>query len=186
MDISSLGITNTDSTPNRPMTLEQLNRLSQFESQTLFEQCCTASRWVELMVQSAPYASIEQLKACAEAHWETMVTDDYLQAFDGHPKIGDPASLKAKYAATHATASDEQSSVNHASDETINELAHYNELYEQKFGFIFIVCATGKSADEMLDLVKARIHNPADEEILIAAGEQLKILLIRIDKQIAA
>jgi len=118
----------------------------------------------------------------AETHWSKMNREDYMEAFDGHPKIGDPASLKKKYAATLSLADHEQSSVKLASDETIRQLARFNRRYEEKFGYIFIVCATGKSAEEMLALVKRRIHNDADNEIEIAAREQLKILLIRVEK----
>ncbi|NKB77790.1 MAG: 2-oxo-4-hydroxy-4-carboxy-5-ureidoimidazoline decarboxylase [Gammaproteobacteria bacterium] len=164
------------------MNLNELNSLDRKQRLTLFEKCCSASRWFTLMTESAPYQSIEQLTQAAKAHWSLMDDSDYLEAFDGHPKIGDPASLKAKYAATHATASNEQSLVKHASDQTISELADFNHRYEERFGYIFIVCATGKTADEMLNLVKERIHNPPEQEIKIAAEEQLKILLIRIEK----
>ena len=134
------------------------------------------------MAHSLGFSSMEQIHETATRHWETMEEADFLEAFDGHPKIGDPASLKAKYAKTHSMASNEQSSVEEASDETISALAQMNSDYEARFGFIFIVCATGKSADEMLALVRERIHNDPKEEIHIAANEQLKILHIRIDK----
>ena len=164
------------------MNIDQLNSLNNDECIEQFTHCCAAHRWVDKMSNARPFSSVQQVKDQAISHWGTMVEADYLEAFDGHPKIGDPASLKAKYASTHAMASNEQSSVNQASDQTIAELAQFNADYESRFGFIFIVCATGKSADEMLGLIKQRIHNTPEQEIRIAAEEQLKILLIRIDK----
>ncbi len=128
-----------------------------------------------------PFADRATLQAEAEQVWQSLREADYLQAFDGHPKIGDPDSLKKKYAATHGMASQEQSGVKNASDDVIQQLAQYNDDYEIKFGFIFIVCASGKSAIEMLDLIKARLPNSRAEEIANAAGEQQKITAIRLN-----
>ncbi|NKB62378.1 MAG: 2-oxo-4-hydroxy-4-carboxy-5-ureidoimidazoline decarboxylase [Gammaproteobacteria bacterium] len=167
------------------MNLDELNNLEEKELVDIFEQCCSARRWFKLMATSTPFQSTRHLEDTARLHWSVMEQRDHLEAFDGHPKIGDPASLKAKYAATHSMASNEQSLVEQASDKTIVELADFNQRYEDKFGYIFIVCATGKTAEEMLALVKTRLHNPPEQEIQIAAGEQLKILLIRIQKLLA-
>ena len=109
-----------------------------------------------------------------------MAFPDYMEAFDGHPKIGDPDSLRSKYQNTHSLARSEQASVAQATDDTIEQLAIFNKKYEQKFGYIFIVCATGKSAMEMLSLVKQRLHNTPEKELVIAADEQEKIMLLRI------
>ena len=109
-----------------------------------------------------------------------MEKPDFMEAFDGHPKIGDPESLADKYRNTHALASDEQSSVEVASEEVIHKLAIANQQYKQKFGYIFIICATGKTADQMLDLINRRIYNDPESELAIAATEQQKITAIRI------
>ncbi len=114
-----------------------------------------------------------------------MAVSDYMQAFDGHPKIGDPESLKEKYRGTHAMATDEQSAVKLATDQVLAELAQYNARYEKKFGYIFIVCATGKSAAEMLALIRSRIKNAPAEELNHAAREQAKITAVRISKLFA-
>jgi OHCU decarboxylase len=91
-------------------------------------------------------------------------------------------SLKAKYAATGHLAAAEQAGVSDASDAVITRLAAGNAAYEQRFGFIFIVCATGKTAAEMLALLEERLDNDRDTELAIAAEEQLKILMIRLEK----
>ena len=164
------------------MELAKLNELSHADATTAFMQCCTASEWVEQLVQARPFATADALREKADAIWSTLAEKDFLEAFDGHPKIGDVGSLKAKYANTKALASGEQSSVNEASDEVINALAAGNTAYEEKFGFIFIVCATGKSAARMLALLEARLPNDRDTELKNAAEEQRKIYHIRLEK----
>lgn len=108
--------------------------------------------------------------------------EDWLQAFDAHPKIGDVTSLKKKYANTHSLASGEQSATAAADESVLQRLKNGNDAYADKFGFIFIVCATGKSADEMLALLEARLPNTRAQEIENAAREQAKITHIRLDK----
>ena len=113
-----------------------------------------------------------------------MTEADYLQAFEGHPKIGDITSLKAKYANTKELASGEQSAVDEASDEVLERLAQGNDTYQEKFGFIFLVCATGKSAAEMLALLEMRLPNDRATELINAAEEQRKIFHIRLGKML--
>ena len=105
-----------------------------------------------------------------------------MEAFAHHPKIGDLDSLKKKFASTSLWAAGEQSGVENPENQTITKLATKNEAYENKFGYIFIVCATGKSAEEMLLLLKERLKNNFEEEIAIAMNEQMKITRIRLEK----
>tara|TARA_R110002167_G_scaffold9744_5_gene45111 strand:+ start:9946 stop:10458 length:513 start_codon:yes stop_codon:yes gene_type:complete len=164
------------------MTLEQLNQLPADEAATAFAQCCVSQRWIQQMVAARPFLSAEQLQQQAENFWQALAEADYLEAFEGHPKIGDVSSLQQKYASTKALAAGEQSSVNAANDAIINALAEGNQSYEQRYGFIFIVCATGKSAAEMLALLQARLSNNRATEVQNAADEQAKITRIRINK----
>ena len=166
------------------MKLQNLNKLNASRTAQILEQCCTASSWVRKIVEGRPYASLEALKLKAINIWATMQNDDLLEAFAGHPKIGDLSSLKKKFHNTLASASKEQSGVAAASEPVLEELAKYNADYEKKFGFIFIVFASGKSAQEMLDIIKDRIHNDFATEIWIAADEQLKITLLRLERLI--
>lgn len=109
--------------------------------------------------------------------WYTQCNKkDWLESFTHHPEIGDVKSLAEKFAGK------EQAGVAAASKETIEALAKANRDYKKKFGFIFIVCATGKTADEMLCLLQNRLKNTIDEEINIAMGEQHKITLLRFQK----
>lgn len=125
---------------------------------------------------------MEELKEISDILWEQTTESDWMEAFSHHPKIGDVKSLEKKFASTAAWASGEQASVNEASQEVIQKLAKGNEDYEKKFGFIFIVCATGKSAPEMLELLEIRLPHEREKELRIAANEQNKITHIRLDK----
>lgn len=164
------------------MNLDQLNGLGQEAAGELFRSCCTAERWIEAMVAARPFADEDSLLLTASEIWATMEEPDLLQAFEGHPKIGDVSSLRKKYQNTAALAAGEQASVQQASEDTLERLAQGNEVYEQRFGFIFIVCASGKSAAEMLALLEARVDNSRERELVNAAAEQEKITAIRLRK----
>ena len=164
------------------MDLQQINNLDLDKAHHLFMQCCTSERWVEKMVADRPYIDTNSLRQTADRHWDQMAEDDYLQAFEGHPKIGDITSLKAKYANTKELASDEQAGIKQAYDQLMIDLAEDNRAYEEKYGFIFIVCATGKSAEEMLNLLRVRLKNTRHRELEIASEEQRKIFHLRLEK----
>ena len=164
------------------MTLESLNTLLPDAAREEFLKCCHSSNWAEQMVNGRPFADVEQLLRFAEETWEACSEVDGLEAFLGHPKIGDIKSLARKYAATEGWSEGEQSGVEGANMEVLKGLAEGNRKYEEKFGFIFIVCATGKSAAEMLALLEARLPNDRETEVRIAMGEQNKITLIRLKK----
>ncbi len=164
------------------MDLQSLNTLPIDQANHLFMQCCTSERWIEEMVANRPFADIHSLRETADHIWNHLTEKDYLQAFEGHPKIGDVGSLKAKYANTKELASGEQSGANCATDELIAKLADSNSEYEEKYGFIFIVCATGKSAKEMLALLQDRLNNDRRKELEIASKEQRKIFHLRLEK----
>ncbi len=162
--------------------IEQLNNMSMRDAYDWFMQTCTATRWCQLMSQSRPYGSIEQLIECAKQQWSKMQSTDYLEAFDGHPMIGDINSLREKYAATKALAGNEQSGTAVASDAVLKALQKANADYLDKHGFIFIICASGLSAETMLTALNDRVVNTTSDEEINAAKEQLKITLLRINK----
>lgn len=167
------------------MTIHQFNKLSaSVQKQELFK-CCGCTSWSEELVNNLPFQSVEELKKKSDQTWFSLTEKDWLDAFTHHPKIGDIQSLEKKFVSTKQWASGEQAGVNIAKQNILEELKKGNEDYEKKFGFIFIVCATGKSAEEMLDLLKQRLNNTPEEEIKIASGEQNKITHIRIDKLFA-
>ncbi|GAA5143991.1 2-oxo-4-hydroxy-4-carboxy-5-ureidoimidazoline decarboxylase [Thalassotalea piscium] len=164
------------------MNLHILNSATKEQATHSFMQCCTSSAWVEAMVAGRPYADRDSVIKQASTVWENLAEVDYLEAFEGHPQIGNVDTLRAKYANTKELASGEQSAVNDASEQVLINLAKGNANYLAKFGFIFIVCATGKSAAEMLALLDARLPNDKAIELANAAEEQRKIFNLRLEK----
>ncbi len=167
------------------MTLHELNTLPKEQLKTALFNCCGSQNWVSKMLPFFPADDMVELLNDAEDQWYECTGTDWLEAFTQHPKIGDVESLTKKFAATAEWAGGEQAAVAEADRQTIEALAKGNTDYEQKFGFIFIVCATGKSAAEMLQLLQQRLPNSKAEEIINAMEEQNKITLIRLQKLLA-
>lgn len=167
------------------MTLAYFNTLTPASVLAELLRCCGARRWAEAMAKRRPFGSEAELLTAAEEIWQDLAPEDWREAFSHHPKIGDLASLRAKFASTQQWAEGEQAGVAGAAEEVLYALAEGNEAYEKKFGFIFIVCATGKSAGEMLALLQQRLPNDPEIELKIAAAEQAKITKIRLEKLLA-
>lgn len=170
------------------LSLSQFNALSQADATSKLLTCCTSTSWAHDVAAARPFTDIDDLLASSDDAWQQAQTQEanLLEAFDGHPQIGNVDSLKEKYRNTQDSAAHEQSGANNADDEVIEALAKGNQDYLDKFGFIFIVFATGKSAQEMLDLLLARLPNDRDTELLNAAAEQNKITRLRIQKLLGA
>ncbi len=167
------------------ITLSQFNSLSKEEAFQKLEQCCVSKTWVNKVLKSRPFSSEDELvKTAASVWYNDCSAADFKEAFTGHPKIGDVNSLKEKFAHTAEWAGNEQSKVAEANMNTIEALAEANKLYEDKFGYIFIVSASGKSAEELLVIANARLHNDTADEIYVAMNEQHKITVIRLAKLI--
>lgn len=159
-----------------------LNSMDDASARAALLNCCAAEAWVAGMLARLPFADDDAVHAAAEQVATTLAEADWLAAFAGHPMIGNVESLRAKYHSTKAMAAGEQAGVAAASDATLQQLVTLNKEYRDRFGFIFIVFATGKTADEMLGLLKARINNSREEELRNAAAEQLKITQLRLKK----
>jgi 5-hydroxyisourate hydrolase/2-oxo-4-hydroxy-4-carboxy-5-ureidoimidazoline decarboxylase len=165
------------------MTLQQFNKLDREEAKAALLTCCGAGRWASSLLSQFPFNNEVQLIAKATDVWYyECVEADWLEAFMHHPKIGDVKDLEKKFATTKHLATNEQSSVASAPSSTVELLAQRNKEYEEKFGFIFIVFASGKLAEEMLRLLEDRLLNERPEELNIAMGEQHKITLLRLKK----
>ncbi|GGF70467.1 2-oxo-4-hydroxy-4-carboxy-5-ureidoimidazoline decarboxylase [Alteromonas lipolytica] len=164
------------------MTLDELNQLDDKAACDWFETTCAARRWVNAMVAARPYASAEMVYSQAVEVWQSLAEADYREAFEAHPMIGDVNSLRAKFANTKHTAAAEQQGTAVASEETLESLHRLNHEYLNRHGFIFIICATGLSADTMLDALSKRLPNDTATELANAAAEQIKITLLRLTK----
>ena len=161
------------------MTIKAFNKLKKEGKKKQLMSCCGSSTWVELMIMQFPFADEKDLVNAATDVWYNQCNSiDWLESITHHPRIGDIKSLTKRFAGR------EQASVATASKKTIAALAEANAAYEAKFGFIFIACATGKSATEMLRLLEDRLGNTIGEELHIAMGEQMKITILRFQKLI--
>lgn len=159
------------------MTLPDFNNLDKNIAAKELFSCCGSAKWVSSLMKKFPFESQEVFVEQATTTWyDECDKEDWLESFSQHPKIGDKKSLTEKFAGK------EQAGVAAATQEVIEALAKANDEYEKRFGFIFIVCATGKSAEEMLRLLNDRLKNDPDSELTIAMNEQHKITLIRFKK----
>ena len=162
--------------------LAELNVRPFDDSVAEFLRCCGASRWAEIMAASRPYPSEDVVYLAAERAWAQMGKEDYLEAFRAHPMIGGVAELRTKFASTAQWAKGEQAGVAGAPEEVLQDLASGNELYLAKFGYKFIICATGLSAPRMLLSLSERLGHEPEEELSISAAEQAKITRLRLEK----
>lgn len=164
------------------MRVESLNALPGPAARAALERCCGAPRWVEAMLAARPYADRDALFAAAERAADALAPDDWRAAFAHHPRIGDRAALERRFAATATWAADEQRGAAVATPAVLDALERGNRAYERRFGHIFIVCATGLSAPEMLSRLTARLSNDPDRELANAAREQRSITRLRLAK----
>jgi len=145
-------------------------------------KCCSSTRWARLMSEAPAFATQLSVFERAESAFDQLSDQDWLEAFLGHPRIGDMATLRVKYSSTREWSSNEQSGADGASEEVLERLKTLNDDYYDKNGFIFIVCATGLSASKMLARLEERLKNDRQTEIKNASIEQRKITRIRLEK----
>lgn len=162
--------------------MTRLDALPETQAVAAFLRCCGSRRWAEAMARGRPYRDAPALLAAAECAADGLARADWLEAFSQHPRIGDRASLGARFPTTSAWSSGEQAGVAAAGVDVLDALVEGNRAYEGRFGHIFIVCATGKSAAEMLALLRERLPNDPEHELGIAAAEQRKITALRLEK----
>ena len=154
------------------MSLEELNSLSDLRAIEEFTRVCGSREWARAMESSRPFESVPELVSRAEEVWDALSREGKLEAFAAHPRIGDkPASAWSR---------DEQKAV--TDPEIILKLRSKNRLYEERFGHVFLICATGKGAAEILSELEARLPNPPEREFEIACLEQVKIMRLRMEK----
>lgn len=156
------------------MTLTEFNNLSQSDAIRLLLACCGAREWATQMMLLRPFGSMEVLLDTADREWLRLGEADWLEAFGAHPRIGERGDSPASQ--------HEQAAVYTAGDNITRALARANAEYEKRFGFIFIVFATGKTPEQIMDQLNTRVNNARDAEIRIAAAEQMKITRLRLQR----
>jgi len=162
--------------------LAWLNSLSAEGAMKELLQCCGSRRWGAEVTAGRPYASLEALLERANDVWWSLDQGDWLEAFRSHPRIGEKKAAEIVPAQSQQWAGQEQAGMSSASRETANTLAALNRAYELKFGYIFIICATGKTSDEMLSALRERLQHDAAPELRVAAAEQGTITELRLKK----
>jgi 2-oxo-4-hydroxy-4-carboxy-5-ureidoimidazoline decarboxylase len=162
------------------LTLARLNALPPEEAADQLRACCGSSRWVEAMLARRPYQSVDHLLSIADEAWRATGPEDWDEAFAHHPRIGERHAAAPVSAAARGWSAGEQGTAAASGAAARAALAQANTAYEQRFGRIYIVCAAGRSAEELLADLESRMENDPDEERAVAAEEQRKITRLRL------
>jgi OHCU decarboxylase len=158
--------------------LDRLNRLPAAAAEAALRECCASRRWAAAVAAGRPYPSALALHEAAERAWWSLEPADWLEAFAAHPRIGERERADT-------TARREQSGVAGAPAETLAALAEGNRRYEERFGHVFLVCASGRGADDLLAELHGRLDAEPGAELRVAAGEQAKITRLRLERLLA-
>lgn len=162
--------------------VNRLNSLAPGQAEKEFLKCCGSEEWAKRMIVERPFLDFDDLIAKADHVWWLLEPRDWLEAFQSHPKIGQKKSEQQTSAEVQAWSEQEQSGTRNSTRKTADALEASNNVYQEKFGYIFIVCATGKTSEEMLMILSHRLENRPDEELRSAAAEQAKITALRLKK----
>lgn len=162
--------------------LARWNHLSQLEAAKEILPCCGSQRWAEGMTAWRPVPDELSLLAASDETWRKLSESDWLEAFRNHPRIGESHATQATRAQSSVWSAQEQQNVTAAGDPVTLALVEANRQYEQRFGRIFIVSATGKSASEILEILRRRLQNDEATELREAAEQQRQITQIRLKK----
>src|SRR5215213_10835206 len=157
------------------IAVAELDKMTESAAAELLADCCGSSRWVSEMIAARPFGSRDSVFSAADRIWSLLSASDWVEAFEHHPRIGERTSAVAQGVRAAEWSSREQAGIETAGDDLRKALAALNQEYERRFGYIYIVCATGKTPEEMLALADKRLRNAAAAEIRVAAEEQRKI-----------
>jgi 2-oxo-4-hydroxy-4-carboxy-5-ureidoimidazoline decarboxylase len=166
---------------DQPVAVPRFNVMPEAQAAELLASCCGSSRWVREMLARRPFRSRDQLLEAAVIVWGSLDPGDWREAFSHHPRIGERTGAVPQTARGAAWSAGEQAGMDSAGASLKHELAAVNLEYEARFGFVYIVCATGKTANQMLNLARTRLRHEAGMELATAAKEQEKIMRIRLE-----
>jgi allantoicase len=163
-------------------SLQRLNRQPRQRALRALLDCCGSRKWTQAIASNRPFASEAELFDFADKALTALSREDWLEAFLHHPPIGETTAKAKQSAAASRWSAKEQSSAQKAAPEVLQELATQNRAYAEKFGYVFLICATGKSSEEILHALRQRLPNEPAAELRIAAEEQRKITRLRLEK----
>lgn len=164
------------------LSVAEFDALEASQAAAELRTCCGSSAWVDRMVDRRPFGSRAAVLSAAEEIWRDLEPSDWLEAFTHHPRIGEQTAAAPQPARAAAWSSIEQSAMGAARAGMRADFAAANREYEERFGFIFIVCAPGKAPEEMLANLRTRLHHDRDRELRIAADEQRQITRLRLER----
>lgn len=171
------------------MTLDELNEDPLFDVAKRLRSACASRAWIEGMSASRPFDDLAEVLCEAERIWWTLDESDWMEAFAAHPRIGDSPAADVTSSPDEDEAASfsrsEQSGMANAGPAVRARLTAANQAYEKRYGFVYLVCATDKSAEEMLDQCLRRLGSELHEELRVAAAEQVKITRLRLEKMLA-
>lgn len=144
--------------------------------------CCGSKAWANGMAARRPFPDVTTLLAAADETWSNLTAEDWMEAFRSHPRIGESRAGQFAPVQSATWSAQEQRNVAAAGEGVKSALAEANQEYEQRFRHIFIVCATGKSASEILETLRRRLQNDGPTELREAAEQQRQITRIRLTK----
>lgn len=159
------------------MTLHEFNAIDRDARLALLLSCCGSTSWASLMDGRCPFEDRPSLLAAGDCMWWSLPEKDWLEAFAAHPKIGERSS--------HRWSAAEQSSMRDVDAALAESMRQLNQAYWSKFGWIFIICAAGKTAAEMHRHLETRLANEPAAELRLAAAEQAQIIALRLEKLLA-
>jgi allantoicase len=166
----------------RHAVLRQWNAMDAPELAGALADFCAAPSWIARMTAARPFATAATVFASSDAASAALTADDWREAFRHHPRIGERTAERAQSAAAADLSSREQAGVQGAASSDLQALSEGNRAYEDRFGYVFIVCASGRTAPEMLALLRDRLKNDPESELRVAAGEQRKITRLRLER----
>jgi 2-oxo-4-hydroxy-4-carboxy-5-ureidoimidazoline decarboxylase len=166
-------------------SLARWNRLSRADAAKEIMPCCGSTAWADGVAGCRPLPDEATLLAASDKTWRNLTEEDRMEAFRSHPRIGESTVSGAAGVRSMAWSKQEQQNVTAASNESKNDLAEANKNYEARFNRTFIVCATGKSAQELLEILRRRLRNDDETEFREAAEQQRLITHIRLKKWLA-
>ena len=164
------------------VTVTQLDEMPAEEAGALLKECCGSTRWVTMMLARRPFRFRDSVFFAADMFWKSLTMRDRMEAFAHHPRIGEKEGAKAQGKTGAVWSAREQSGMDVVEAELRKEIAEINREYEDRFGYIYIVSAHGKTAAELLTIAKDRLRNAPENEIRIACEEQQKIMRLRLEK----
>jgi OHCU decarboxylase len=161
------------------LTIDRFNELPEDKAVSELLAVCHSRRWAEAVAAGRPYADVAALQQAADEVWTGLGPDDWLEALEAHPRIGESGGSSADWSRQ------EQAGVGGVGDDVRERIARGNAEYEARFGHVFLISAAGRSADEILAALTERLGNDPDTELAVAAGEHRRITRLRIERLLA-